>query len=213
MLHITRRSAAANRVWHIQPSASLLAMISEMSGDQILVGPDRDPGDLDIDDVFGSTFNDALRDLMTDAGIDRGDPRVLLQAVTTPLCDYATRMFHDGELLMEVVEDELRLVGCDFGTLLLQRMADESLARISGMFWGSTLILDPVSGLRGHGYGRDLVMARLMKDESLPTWEHDTPAYSHIGSETVKSAARAILELEARRLPEEPDTIAQEFHP
>lgn len=200
-----RKSGAghlSSRVWRCAPSEDLVARLSEMSPDQLLVGPDRDISDLEVNDIFGARFDVALRDLMQDAGIERGDPRVLLQAVTTPLCDYATRMFHGSEILMEAPEDEIRIAGCDFGTLLLQRRADEALARISGMFWGATLVIDPVSGLRGLGYGRDLVAARLIQDERLPTWDLDTPSYSHLGALTAQSAARAILNLQIAQAPQ-----------
>lgn len=190
-----RKSYLVERKWAIQPSPALVEMLEDLDDEQILVGPDRDTNDLEIDDIFIARFPTALQDLMKDADIKPDARGVLPQAVTTELNDFSSKLFHEGEILMEAEEDEIRIVAHDFGVLLLQRCSDPDKARIAGMFWGSTLVIDPIGGIMGLGYGRDLVMARLMKDEALPTWHHDTPGYSNSGAATIQSAARALLQM------------------
>lgn len=210
----------AERHWHIAPSDALLQFIEKCDGALLLSGPNRDPEDYEVDDIFASRFPVALEDLMIDAGLSRslGD---LDQQTLSPLTAFATDLWHTAGVMMEVPAENLRIVSCDFGVLLLRGPeavddlpADDpapvSHARIVGMFWGHTLILDPQSGLTGLGYGRDLAAARMLLDDGLPTWDLDTPAYSHAGAAAIFSAARIIpeLQLELGRAPKREDALS-----
>lgn len=194
---------SAERVWRTGPSAGLASLMSRLTDDSILSGPDRAPDDYYVDDILASTFKEALNDLMVDHEIDPQIEGYLPQAINQPLNAFASDLFHNGQVLLEVPQDEIRIVSCETGVLLLQSMAHTQHAKICGMLSGSTLAIDPISGLRGLGYGRDLVIARLIQDEALPTWDHDKPGYSYAGAQTVRAAHSALLSMECENRPSE----------
>jgi len=197
-----------HRIWHITPSAELVSMLARFDADRFLSGPHHDPADVEIDDIFASDFATALRDLMTDArilpvsGVDN-------QALARPLRDLADHLWRCGPCLVESPASGLRIVSCDHGVVLLAREDDRDQPLISGMFWGHTLIIDEECGLQGAGHGRDLVMARMIQDEALPTWSLDIPSYSRAGAAAVRSACRQICAYENRRRHRDQERLSQ----
>ena len=178
--------------WHIAPSAEFARLLEDL-GDGILAGPDRAPEDYEEDPIFAKPFGEALSDFRVDAGLVAGGP--LPQSIGTPFAAYIDGLW-EGRLICESPHDELRIVeavspeGLRLGVIALQRRAGGDGARAVGLFTGVTLAVERES--QGFGIGRALVMARLLLDERLPTWDLDTPAYSVGGAETVLSAAGAL---------------------
>lgn len=197
------------KYWHAEPSKALLDMLEGMTDQSILSGPDRVPDDFEISDILAGSWKSALQDFMLDNNISHPDDGTLVGSVNSPLERFSSELFKAGRILMDVPEDEARIIAAESGMLLLQKCADWDRAELIGMFWGSTLIIDPISNIRGNGYGRDLVMARLFEDEALPTWDHDTPGYSTAGAQTIRSARRRLVELNIKNASE--PTFESEF--
>ena len=188
--------------WNISPSAALLARLEDL-GDRVLVGPGREADEVVYDDAFAVRFPDALQDFCVDAGIAwKKSP---LQFIGNDLDRHAFSLW-SGPVLVDFAHDELRIVeavapdGTDLGVLALGLRSGGDGATIRGLFTGSTLAVSDT--YRGFGIGRALAMARLIRDEELPTWEHDKPGYSDRGAATILSAARAIARLEPAAAPE-----------
>ena len=172
------------RPLHKETDPDVWRMILSLDDETALCGPDGDFEDVEIDDIMASTINVALRDYCTDAGIKDLDA-----------------FLHETLSRLDPISDErdIRIVpalgpdNCDYGVLALT--ADN---RIAGVFTGPTLCVDPE--MFGQGIGRRLVMERMIRDGGLPTWDHDTPGYSHAGGATILSAVhdlkiRAFVEL------------------
>ncbi|PTX52377.1 hypothetical protein IQ03_01167 [Gemmobacter caeni] len=179
--------------WLAQPSPELLSLLFRLDAASVLTGPDRDPADAVIDPVFAVPFATALADLRADAGLcEQGDGPDPLPLWLASLARNGPPIAASGaaRLLDASAPD-----GTGLGVLLLD--TEPAIPRILGIFTGSTLCVDPT--LRGRGHGRALAMARLIRDESLPTWEHDTPGYSPAGVATLVSALGALR----RMTPEE----------
>lgn len=164
-------------------------MIDELQGDAILSGPGRDAGDAVIDPVFAVDFPIALADHCVEAGI--ADNSTSLEAWAGHAWSHAERLWSMPDF------DTCIIPGSSGGVMALRRDGSEG-ASIRGVFTGSTLCVDSRS--RGLGIGRDLVVARLIQDEALPTWSHDKPGYSPAGAGAVFSA-RSWLMAELRQEP------------
>ncbi len=178
--------------WHMTPTAELARLLEDL-GDGILAGPDRAPEDYEEDPIFAKPFGEALSDFRVDAGLVAGGP--LPQSIGTPFAAYIDGLW-EGRLICESPHDELRIVEAvspedlGLGVIALQRRMGGDGCRATGLFTGVTLAVEREA--QGFGIGRALVMARLLLDESLPTWHLDTPAYSPLGAKTVLSAAGAL---------------------
>lgn len=181
--------------WHRTPSSALISLIRDL-GPDLLVGPDHGPGTVEILPAPPDAFNAALRDFASDVGLEPGGP--LLQSIGTAFSSHVDRLW-DAPLILESPHDELRIVeaesadGTPLGVVALERRLGGYGARISGLFTGASLAVE--KEMTGFGIGRALVMARLIVDERLPTWDLDTPAYSTGGEATVLSAARALMSM------------------
>lgn len=181
-------------VWHVSPSENLIDLINRL-GDGILAGPDRAPDDVDEDAIFATTFRNALADFAHDAGLPPGQP--LAQSIGTPFANHVDSLWNE-RLIFESCHDELRIVEArtvdhgPLGVVALRRRAGGYGCRIVGLCTGMTLAVEREA--QGLGIGKALVMARLIVDERLPTWDLDIPAYSPRGAMTVCSAAAALLE-------------------
>jgi GNAT superfamily N-acetyltransferase len=177
--------------WFAHPSPDLLSLLFRLDAASVLTGPDRDPAEAVIDPVFEAPFASALADLRADAGLPGNGP--------DPVPPWVAGLARDGALI--AASDEVRLLdatapdGTGLGVLLVD--TGSRAPNVIGLFTGPTLCVDPK--LRGRGYGRALAMARLIRDEALPTWEHDRPGYSPAGAATVASALSALR----RMAPEE----------
>lgn len=192
------------KTWHVAPTAALKTLVAGLDDETILSGPDgRNPRHYEISSCFASSFRSALDDFMTDMEIAPGEPGTLQQAIHSPLNRFASQAWETGQLFMDAPDDDIRIVGCDMGVLLLRKMSDPDHARISGLFCGSTLVIDRFDNLRFFGLGRDLVIARMIQDEWLPTWDHDKPGYSDAGAMTVRAARHEIAAMLCENNPSE----------
>jgi GNAT superfamily N-acetyltransferase len=186
--------------WPIAPSLALTALLEELEGDAMLAGPGRDLDEVVIDRVFAKPFHEALQDFCVDAGIP-GEPS-RLQPIGTPLEARLVEVAQ-GPAIAESVRDEVKIVEAfshedvSLGVVALQRRLGGEGWWLAGLFTGATLSVEPT--IQGFGIGRALVMARLILDESLPTWDHDEPAYSPGGAATIAAARRRLLEMSPDR--------------
>jgi hypothetical protein len=155
---------------------SPLPSFLDLSEDQILVGPGRDPEEAVIDPIFGKDVDWILRDAAAD------EPELLAPVEGAPVTPSERA---PGFSFQEV----------EGGVLLRDPEGD-----IAGLFLGRDLALD--EDLRGRGLGAELVLERLLRFEDLPTWWHDEPAYSPAGAVAVRSAWRMAhdADLLARKL-------------
>lgn len=182
--------------WRSAPSATLMTLLDQLDGDALLAGPGRDLDEVVIDRVFAKPFHEALQDFCVDAGIPREPSR--LQPIGTPL---EARLIEiaEGPAIAESERDEVKIVEAfshediPLGVVALQRRLGSEGWRLAGLFTGATLAVEPT--IKGFGIGHALVMARLIMDEALPTWDHDKPAYSPGGAATIASARRRLLEM------------------
>ena len=180
-------------IWNIKPSKELLATLEGLQGNAILAGPHHEVSNVLIDRYFATAFPTALEDFCTDAGFPHH--KSLLQPIGTSLDAWANHAWAHAERIREIPDLDAcitaELPGDASGVVALQRRLGGEGARIVGLFTGATLCVDVP--LRGFGLGRDLVMARLMVDGALPTWDHDKPSYSHGGAHVVAMARDRLL--------------------
>jgi hypothetical protein len=173
----------------------LMSLLEELDGDALLAGPGRDLEEVVIDRVFAKPFHEALQDFCVDAGIPREPSR--MQPIGTPL-EHRLVKIAESPAIAESEIDEAKIVevfsheDIPLGVVALQRPAGEGW-RLSGLFTGATLAVNGTD--QGFGIGHALVMARLILDEALPTWDHDKPAYSPGGVATIAVARRRLLEM------------------
>ncbi len=72
--------------------------------------------------------------------------------------------------------------------------------RIAGVYLGLHLAIHPQ--YRGHGHGRELVIARCLKDGTLPGWDLDPPCYTRLGLTAHRAAWRELQDLPAMTMRE-----------
>jgi GNAT superfamily N-acetyltransferase len=159
-------------------------MLNELDDENVLVGPDRDPEDADVDRMFGSEFSTSLRDCLFDADHHGDDIRDKseedLIALLLNCGDFENPIIEidDANLIIPILASE----GYEIGAMGVQRQEDLTWDA-TGIFFGPTLVVQ--RKYQGQGIGKALVAARLLKDGALLTWEHDTPGYSPAGEGTV----------------------------
>jgi GNAT superfamily N-acetyltransferase len=149
--------------------------LRELTGEDFVAGPGMGEDDLDIDNIFAKTFERVRREMLDDDphAFDPDDPRD-----TTP-SDFAA-----GYTFQNVV-----------GGLALIDPAGE----IVGGFFSCDLTLR--ADHRGKGLGAEIVIEYFLRNEELPTWSLDTPAYSKAGLAAHRSAWR--------RMKRDPDMVAR----
>lgn len=191
--------SADNLEWRVAPTHGVRALIEDLDDDQLLVGPDRDPDEAEIDPIFATSYDQAVKDLRSDLGIGEDDEETFGAWIRTACSVDPLALSADGFVrIVPAVSDKAGVIG----VVLADVSEDAETPRLLGAFTGPTLCLAPDK--RGAGLGAALVAARLMEDEELPTWDHDTPGYSPAGAGAVATAARLVLDLAAEKRFETP---------
>lgn len=130
--------------------------------EQFVVGPDRDDNSLDIDPVFGKSFDRVLREILS------ADPRSIEPESRLTSSDrvpgYAYQTVKEGVIL---------------------RAPDGNLA---GGYLGCDVSIAPEH--QGKGLGAELVLERYLRFGDLPTWHLDKAAYTPAGLAAHQSAWR-----------------------
>lgn len=198
----------------LTPSPRFLELLEGLDEDMILVGPGGDPDQVLMDDILGKDFKTCLQQYMQDAGIEQTPAGILTQAVTTPIDLYINSKMVSREAIWDIPDVEIIIVptedatGVETGVAALLQRSTQGQYRIAGLFHGCDLSVDPL--YQGYGIGTALVAARLLRDEALPTWDHDRPGYSHAGAETVR---RALTTLQIMAEKQREKASDQESHP
>lgn len=165
--------------------------------EQILSGPGRDADDIFIDPIFAATFPKAMEDFCADAEIQRvvseltpHSPEIHLETNGNMAWREPILLLPDGGRVVEALATDGHPIGV---AAIMPREDDINTFQLAGLFTGSALCVnDP---MRGHGIGKALVIARFLLDEELPTWEHDTPAYSPAGAGLIVHVASGLADL------------------
>lgn len=183
-------------------SSGFVDMILALENEKFLCGPDGDPKSVVIDDVFGRDdglpdgyFARSIQDFCVEAQIERDRVSSLIQ-VTTPLYDYVARFVGNQPPILELDRGYMKIVpatlpdSVSIGVMAVSQgpMAPglNTWSGLEGLSIGASLSV--TKNMRYFGIGRALVVARLLSDEQLPTWEHDKPGYSYAGAAVVKNA-------------------------
>ena len=170
--------------WRITPSGDLISLMERLDPDCYLVGPGRTPEEADIDPVFHKGLTAAIGDLQVDLCCHKRS------FVLIDLHDWQPADIFQSDPVARDDIFQLTIGEIETGVVLLEHHGE--LARIRGLFTGPTLVVD--AELRANGFGRDLVTARLLVCDGLPTWDHGTPAYTPAGAAAVRSGCRTIRE-------------------
>lgn len=182
------KGSGAGLYWREAPSRDLVALLDRCDADHVLVGPGRDPDGAEISTVFAARFKTALADLEDDLGMPGRSGSSLEGWGRRTLDELPVAVSGDARIrIAPAISEDMVPVG----VVLLEKDARLETPRIKGVFTGPTLCLD--RAWRGRGYGSALVAARLIMDEWLPTWDHDTPGYSPAGAATARAGAKMVL--------------------
>lgn len=152
---------------------------ADITIEDFVVGPDLDWDDLDIDPVFGKSFDRALAELSKDMP-DALDP------ADGDSCETAS-----------YVHPSLIFRSCVCGVVLF-----DGDTPVGGML-ETDLVLHPA--WHGRGLGREIVLESYMRDGEFRIWNLDIPAFSPEGLAAFEGAwtmgrDRAIFDEKARRL-------------
>lgn len=123
--------------------------------EQFLAGPGRDESEIDIDRIFGKTFERVCRELLQD------DPNAFEQeedALTTPSHYVSGYSFVDVKSGLALKAPDGKIVGGYFSCDL--SVSEEH---------------------QGRGLGAELVIEFFLRNDSIPIWDLDTAAYSPAG--------------------------------
>lgn len=148
--------------------------------DAFLLGPERDDGELDIDDIMAKDFTAMIMDMRAVAAFWPHWDR--------PTTDPTPSDVVPGYSFLEI----------DHGLLMLAPDGN----------WGGGFISCDAAILpehQGQGLGAELFLEYAMRHHGLPTWDLDTPSYSHAGAATARAAwrlahDRALFQRKAERL-------------
>jgi hypothetical protein len=161
---------------------------------------------------MGSTFQNAIEDLCYDIGIGKTPPGqhaalgADIYAYTNDTLSGQKPLARLTGKLSGMIVPALSKDGFDLGVLAIVERDDvPGRYRIAGSFAGSTLCVD--EEMRGAGLGEALVVLRLLRDEQLPTWDHDEPGYSPDGAAVIKRGLASLQSIatsliEGKDLPE-----------
>lgn len=190
-----------------------------------LAGPDREAGDVIIDDIMAKSLEDVCVDLAADWLGDAslaGSVRDMVRRYATNPASYGSVTICEipaGQMISTMGRVEFHPDGAEApnggqegrmpsGKVIhsspspglvafSSEPASGGTRRILGLLSGCDLVVK--EPYRGKGIGRALVVEALLRNGSLPVWGHDRPSYSRAGAATVLSARRAIISLARRR--------------
>lgn len=169
----------------ITPSKPFMESLADLDEVSVLHGPYHEPDAVVIDPVMGHRFDTALADFCVDAGLSAD------AATNGELTDYVDRLMADRAAIGRLPSGEILFAapgpyGWDIGVIGVCPEAEGTGPQIVGLFTGANLCVAPDH--RGRGLGRALTITRMLMDEGLPTWEHDSPCYSPEGARLISSA-------------------------
>jgi len=195
-------------------SNNFCEMMLQIYPDQVLMGPDRDEDDVDIDPIMAATFQTAMEDFCTDAEILRnglkitpGSPEMRATVDNVLSKEEPLLTTSDGTRIVKAYAKDGYSIGV---AAIAPREEKPGAFRLAGLFTGCTLCVNGPE--RGRGIGKALVMARFILDGDLPTWEHDTPGYSPAGAGVIEDAASDLAEIASYllgKIDREPDAIGR----
>jgi len=156
---------------------SAYAALQELSLDEFLAGTDREDPEIDVDDIFAGTFDDALRDYLVDSGFKD----------TSHFPHRAPLGRSDGDIVY------LNAVDVDLVTSHGIAAWSTKAGCLVGLYTGCTLAVDPE--FRGIGIGTNLVKLRFLCNEELPLWYLDEASFSNAGLSVHQGAYEELCDM------------------